>query len=63
MKTKAKKLTSEQVDAMVKMYLETTLSANEVGERFGVTGSNVVYHANKARKETKKNAEEDTGIN
>ena len=62
MKTKAKKLTSAQVDEMVKMYLETTLSANEVGERFGVTGSNVVYHANKARKESK-NAEEDTVIN
>lgn len=53
MKTAAKKLTSEQVKQMVDVYLNTNYSAKEVGEQFGVTPSNVVYHANKRRKEEK----------
>lgn len=60
MKTKAKKLTPEQVTQMVNMYLGTNYSAKEVGAQFGVTASNVVYHANKARKENKNLNEENT---
>ena len=46
-----KRLTPEQVKAMVADYLNTDMSAREVAAKYGVTSSNVVYHANKARKE------------
>ncbi len=60
MKTKAKKLSPEQVTEMVELYLNSEMSAREVGAKFDVTPSNVVYHANKARKENKDLNEKDT---
>ncbi len=45
-----KKLTPEQVKAMVADYLNTDMSAREVAAKYGVTSSNVVYHANKVRR-------------
>ena len=51
MKGPAKKLTEDQVKIMVNEYLTTDKSAREICQQFGVTASNVVYHANKARKE------------
>ncbi len=60
MKTKAKKLSPEQVTEMVELYLNSDLSAREVGAKFGVTSSNVVYHANKVRKENEGLNEKDT---
>ena len=46
-----KKLTPEQVTQLVNLYLGTNMSAREIGAQFGVSASNVVYHANKKRKE------------
>ena len=49
-KTADKKLNAEQVAAMVKEYLESDLSAREVGAKYGVSGPNVMYHTRKVRK-------------
>lgn len=44
------KLSEEQRAEMVRLYLETDMSAREVAEKFGVVPSSVIYHAKKARK-------------
>lgn len=51
MKSKGRntKLTKEQIKEMVNLYLESELSQDEVGERYGVSRVYVGYHV---RKET-----------